>query len=66
MVTYWVDHSPSQGVFPKRTLSMSCKEYEVNGGVTSRNGVSWHTPAHIVSFMGAFVEGVISLELQTI
>jgi hypothetical protein len=25
MVPYWVDHSPSQGVFPKKTLSKSCK-----------------------------------------
>jgi hypothetical protein len=39
MVTYWVDHSPSRG-FPKRTLSKSCKEYEVDRGVTSGHGVS--------------------------
>jgi hypothetical protein len=39
MVTYWVDHSPSQGVFPKKTLSNSCKEHEVDGGVTSGHGV---------------------------
>jgi len=25
MVSYWVDHSPSQRMFPKRTLSNSCK-----------------------------------------
>ena len=25
MVPYWVDHSPSQRVFPKKTLSKSCK-----------------------------------------
>jgi hypothetical protein len=40
MVTYWVDHSPSQGVFPKRTLSKPCKEYEVDGDVTYGHGVS--------------------------
>jgi hypothetical protein len=40
MVTYWVDHLPSQGVFPKRTLSKSCKEDEVDGGVSSGHGVS--------------------------
>jgi hypothetical protein len=31
MVTYWVDHSLSQGVFPKWTLSKSCSECEVDG-----------------------------------
>jgi hypothetical protein len=40
MVTYWVDHSPSQGVFPRRTLFKPRKEYEVDGGVTSGHGVS--------------------------
>jgi hypothetical protein len=40
MVTYWVDHSKIQGVFPKWTLSKSCKEYEVDGGVNFWHGVS--------------------------
>jgi hypothetical protein len=31
MVTYWVDHSPSQEVFPKMTLSKSFNEYGVDG-----------------------------------
>jgi hypothetical protein len=40
MVPYWVDQSPSQGVFPKKTLSKSCNEYEVDGGMTFGHGVS--------------------------
>jgi hypothetical protein len=31
MVPYWVGEFPSQGVFPKKTLSKSCSEYEVDG-----------------------------------
>ena len=31
MVIYWVDHSPSKGVFPKWTLFKSCSECEVDG-----------------------------------
>jgi hypothetical protein len=59
MVPYWVDQSPSQGVFPKKTLSKSCNEYEVDGGMTFGHGVLDISRAHIVSFMGAFVEGVL-------
>jgi hypothetical protein len=59
MVPYWVGQSPSQGVFPKKTLSNSCSEYEVDGGMTFGHGVLDISRAHIVSFMGAFVEGVL-------
>ena len=31
-VTYWVNHSSSQGVFLGGTLSKSCGEDEVDGG----------------------------------
>jgi hypothetical protein len=31
MVLYWVGQYPSQGVFPKKTLSKSCDGYEVEG-----------------------------------
>jgi hypothetical protein len=33
-VPYWVGQSPSQGMFPKKTLSRPCSEYEVDGGRT--------------------------------
>jgi hypothetical protein len=32
-VTYWVNHFLCQGVFPRWTLSKSCGEDEVDGGV---------------------------------
>jgi hypothetical protein len=32
MVPYWVGQSQSQGMFPKKTLSRSCNEYEVDWG----------------------------------
>jgi hypothetical protein len=32
MVPYWVGQSPSQGMFPKKTLSIPCSEYEVVWG----------------------------------
>ena len=64
MVPYWVDQSPSQGMFPKKILSKSCNEYEVDGGVNFGHGVLDISKAHIVSFMGAFVEGVLHLCLQ--
>jgi hypothetical protein len=38
-VTYWVNHSLSQGVFPRWTLSKSCGEDEVDGGKTFGHGV---------------------------
>jgi hypothetical protein len=51
-------------VFPKKNLSKSCSEYEVDGGVTFGHGVLVISRAHIVSFMGAFVEGVLHPCLQ--
>jgi hypothetical protein len=39
MVPYWVSQFPSQGMFPKRNLSKSCSECEVDWGKTSRCGV---------------------------
>jgi len=39
MVTYWVDHSLSQGVFPNRTLSKPCKEYDMDGVLIYGHGV---------------------------
>jgi hypothetical protein len=59
MVSYWVGQSPSQGVFSKKTLSKSCSEYEVDWGSTFGHGVLAISRAHIVSSMGAFVEGVL-------
>jgi hypothetical protein len=59
MVSYSVNQSPSQGVFPKKILSKSCNEYEVDGVKAFGHGVSNISRAHIVSFMGAFVEGVL-------
>jgi len=59
MVPYWVGQSQSQGVFPKKTLSKSYSEYEVDGGRIFGHGVPDISRAHIVSFMGAFVEGVL-------
>jgi hypothetical protein len=38
-VTYWVSLSSSQGVFPRWTLSKSCKEDGVDGGKTFGHGV---------------------------
>jgi hypothetical protein len=59
MVPYWVGQSLSQGMFPKITLSRSCNEYEVDQGNILGNGVLDISRAHIVSFMGAFVEGLL-------
>jgi hypothetical protein len=59
MVPYWVGQSPSQGMFPKKALSRSCNEYEVDWGKTLGHGVLDISRAHIVSFMGAFVEGAL-------
>jgi hypothetical protein len=61
MVPYWVGQSPSQEMFPNKTLSRSCNEYEVYWGNTLGHGVFDISRAHIVSFMGAFVEGVLHL-----
>ena len=61
MLPYWVGQSPSQGVFPKNILSMACSEYEVDGGRTFGHGVLDISRSHIVSFMGAFVEGVLAI-----
>ena len=57
MVPYWVDQSPSKGVFPKMTLSRPCSEYEVDWGSTFGHGVLDISRAHILLFIGAFVEG---------
>jgi hypothetical protein len=40
MVPYWVDQSPSQGVFPRRPSLSHVKEYEVDGGMNFGHGVS--------------------------
>jgi hypothetical protein len=45
-------------MFPKNTLSRSCSECEVDGGMIFWHGVLDISRAHIVSFMGAFLEGV--------
>jgi len=57
MVPYWVGQFPSQGMFPKNTLSNPCSEYEVDGGMNFGHAIPDISRAHIVSFMGAFVEG---------
>jgi hypothetical protein len=59
MVPYWVDQSQSQGVFPKKTLYNSCREYEVDRGMNFCHGVLDISRDHIFSSMGAFVEGVL-------
>ena len=59
MVPYWVKKSPSQGMFPKKTLSRSCDEYKVDWGKTLGHGFLNISRVHIVSFMGAFVEGAL-------
>jgi hypothetical protein len=59
MVPYWVGQSPSQGVFTNKTLSNSCSEYEVDWGMNFGHGVIDISRAHIVPFMGAFLEGVL-------
>jgi hypothetical protein len=60
MVSYWVGQSPSQGMFPKKNLSRSCNECEVDWGKILGHGVTNISRAHIVSFMGAFVEGELN------
>jgi hypothetical protein len=59
MVPYWVDQSQSQGMFPKKTLSKSCNEYDLDGGMNFGHGVLDISRDHIVSFMGTFLEGVM-------
>jgi hypothetical protein len=39
METYWVSRSSSLGVFPRWTLSNTCKEHEVDGGKMFWHGV---------------------------
>jgi hypothetical protein len=51
-------------VFPKKTLSKSCSQYELDGGVTFGHGVLDISRAYNVSFMGTFVEGVMNPHLQ--
>ena len=52
-------------MFPKKTLSKSCNEYEVDGAMTFGHRVLDISRAHIVSLMGAFVEGVLHPRLQS-
>jgi hypothetical protein len=52
MMPYWVVQPPSQGMFPKKTLSRSCNEYEVDEGKSSWHGVLDISRDHIVSSMG--------------
>jgi hypothetical protein len=59
MVPCWVGQSPSQGMFPKKTLSRPCSEYEVDEGITFGHGDLNISRAHIVSFMCSFMEGVL-------
>jgi hypothetical protein len=59
MVPYWVGQSPIQGMFPKKTLSISCNEYEVDWENNHGHGVIDISRINIVSFMGSFVEGVL-------
>jgi hypothetical protein len=59
MVAYWVGQSPSQGIFTRSTFSSPCSEYEVDGARYFGHGVPDISRDHIVSFMGAFVEGVL-------
>jgi hypothetical protein len=46
-------------MFPKKTLSKSCNNYDVDGGMNFWHGVLEISRDHIISFMGAFVEGVL-------
>jgi hypothetical protein len=59
MVPYWVGQTPSQGMFPKKALYRPCNEYYVDFGRTLGHGFLDISRVHIVSFMGAFVEGVL-------
>jgi hypothetical protein len=59
MVPYWVGQSPSQVMFPKKTLSRKCSEYDVDEGKNFGHGVPDISRDHIVSFMGAFMEGAL-------
>jgi hypothetical protein len=59
MMPYSVGQSPSQGMFPKNTLSRPCSENEVDGGGTFGHGIPKISRVHIVSSMGSFVEGVL-------
>jgi hypothetical protein len=59
MVPYWVGQTPIQGMFSKKTLYRPCNEYEVDCGRTIAHSILDISRVHIVSFMGAFVEGVL-------
>ena len=62
MVPYWLGQSPSHAVFLKKTLSKSCNEYEVDGGMTFGHGVLDISRAHIVSLFiyGCLCEGCVA------
>jgi hypothetical protein len=52
-------------VFPKKTLSKPCSEYEVDGGMTFGHGVLDISRDHIVSSMVSFLEGVLHPSFAT-
>jgi hypothetical protein len=60
MMPYWVAQSPSQRMFPKKTLSRLCDEYEFDLGRTLGHVVLHISRVRIVSFMVASVEGVLN------
>ena len=60
----WQTNPQVKECFPRKTYLSHVKEYEVDGAVKFGYGVSSHTRAHIVSFMGAFLEGVLHPHLQ--
>jgi hypothetical protein len=59
MLLYWVSQSQCQRIFPNKTLYRSYDDYEVDWGKIFRNGVLDISRVHVVSFMGAFVYGVL-------
>jgi hypothetical protein len=63
MVTYWVNHSSSQGVFPRWILSNHVKSMKWMGVKLLGMGFMTYKGC-IISFMGAFVEGVLHLRFQ--
>jgi hypothetical protein len=65
MMLYWVGQPTCQGVFPKKTLSRPYSEYEMDGGKTFGTGALDISRVHIVSFMGAFMEGVLHPSFAT-
>jgi hypothetical protein len=60
MVPYWVGQSPSQGMFPKKTPSKSCNEYEMDWGKTSRHGVLTYKGSYCLIY-GCLCRGCVAL-----